>query len=116
MIKKIAIISKLDKNSVNYGNRLQAFALNRYLLKNYKDCEILYLHFIPFFKKKPRTRRRRCGDGGWGWVRCARGFVVFLTGRACVPFALQKTWAHDRSGCSMIWLVAAAGFEPATSG
>ena len=33
--KKIAVISELALHNVNYGNRLQAYALNDFLSKNY---------------------------------------------------------------------------------
>ena len=33
--KKIAVISELALHNVNYGNRLQAYALNDFLTKNY---------------------------------------------------------------------------------
>ena len=37
-MKKIGIISELNFNNSNYGNRLQAYALNKYLNENF-DCE-----------------------------------------------------------------------------
>ena len=37
-MKKIGIISELNMDNVNYGNKLQAFALNRYLNNTFK-CE-----------------------------------------------------------------------------
>lgn len=37
-MKKIGIISELNMDNVNYGNKLQAFALNKYL-NNMPDCE-----------------------------------------------------------------------------
>ena len=33
--KRIAVISELALHNVNYGNRLQAYALNDFLTKNY---------------------------------------------------------------------------------
>ena len=39
-MKKIGIITCLDLNNVNYGNRLQAFALNRYLCNEYGDDQV----------------------------------------------------------------------------
>ena len=42
---KIAIISEFNRNSVNYGNRLQAMALNTYIRENFPDYEIKYLYF-----------------------------------------------------------------------
>ena len=42
-MKKIAIISELNLLNINYGNRLQAFALNKYLTDYYKDYETVSL-------------------------------------------------------------------------
>ncbi len=36
-MKKIAIITELSLNSTNYGNNIQAYALNKYLRTYYKD-------------------------------------------------------------------------------
>lgn len=38
-MKKIAIISELNLKNTNYGNRLQAFALNKYIDENFK-CKV----------------------------------------------------------------------------
>lgn len=38
--KKIAIITELSLNNLNYGNRIQAFALNYYLKKNYPGFNV----------------------------------------------------------------------------
>ena len=38
--KKIAIITELTLNNLNYGNKIQAFALNYYLRKNYPDFHV----------------------------------------------------------------------------
>ena len=37
-MKKVGIISELNMDNVNYGNKLQAFALNNYLNNTFK-CE-----------------------------------------------------------------------------
>ena len=37
---KIAIISELALHNVNYGNRLQAFALNSYLSNNFRCAHV----------------------------------------------------------------------------
>lgn len=54
-MKKIAIISELNLDNVNYGNRLQAYALNKYLNDNYKNfvTETLLANKIT---KKKRTK------------------------------------------------------------
>lgn len=39
-MKKIAIITELSLNSTNYGNNIQAYALNKYLRTHYKDYHI----------------------------------------------------------------------------
>ncbi len=49
--KKIAIITELTLNNLNYGNRIQAFALNYYLKKNYPDY---YVETLLFRKKTGR--------------------------------------------------------------
>lgn len=46
-MKKIGIIAQFNLKNVNYGNRLQAYALNFYLRKTYPqfDIETLYFDF-----------------------------------------------------------------------
>lgn len=56
-IGKIAIISEFNIDNINYGNRLQAFALNRFLVKSYSKCKIEYLYFN-FSSKNLRTKKR----------------------------------------------------------
>lgn len=51
-MKKIGIISELNMHNVNYGNRLQAYALNKYLNENYKNTETESLYFGIYDKKK----------------------------------------------------------------
>ncbi|MDE6678081.1 MAG: polysaccharide pyruvyl transferase family protein [Ruminococcus sp.] len=43
--KKIGIISCFDMQNVNYGNRLQAYALNAYLQKNFPQYDTTSLYF-----------------------------------------------------------------------
>ena len=63
MTNKIGIITELSLKTVNYGNQLQAFALNKYLSKNYnydvetillKDSEVnwKYLSFKKFLNQQ----------------------------------------------------------------
>ena len=54
-MKKIAIISELNLDNVNYGNRLQAYALNKYVNDNYENfvTETLLANKIT---KKKRTK------------------------------------------------------------
>ena len=54
-MKKIAIISELALNNFNYGNRLQAYALNYYLNNNYKNYNTESLVFTNSYKQK-RTK------------------------------------------------------------
>lgn len=59
-VKKIGIISELNLNNVNYGNRLQAFALNKYLnsMGKYKvESVLLKKHDEKIFTKKIITTR-----------------------------------------------------------
>ena len=56
---KIAIISEFNRNSVNYGNRLQAMALNTYIRENFPDYEIKYLYF-DFWDHFIITKRNLC--------------------------------------------------------
>ncbi len=42
---KIGIISEFSKNTINYGNNLQAYALNRYLRKIYSEHQIETIYF-----------------------------------------------------------------------
>lgn len=51
-MKKIGIISELRSNSFNYGSRLQSYALNYYLNKNYKNYETESLIFSNNSKRK----------------------------------------------------------------
>lgn len=51
-MKKIGIISELNMHNVNYGNRLQAYALNKYLNENYKNIKTESLYFSIYDKKK----------------------------------------------------------------
>lgn len=51
-MKKIGIISELNLNNTNYGNRLQAFALNYYLNNNYKEYQAYSLYFNIYDIKK----------------------------------------------------------------
>lgn len=44
-MKKIAIISEFNRSGVNYGNRLQAMALNQYLVKKFPEYKVEYLYF-----------------------------------------------------------------------
>ena len=52
---KVAIVSQLDLYNTNYGNRLQAYALNSYLNNNYKNLNVESLVFENNYKKK-RTK------------------------------------------------------------
>lgn len=49
-MNKIGIISHLSNDTLNYGNRLQAYALNNYLIKNF-ECEATSL-IIDFYEKQ----------------------------------------------------------------
>ena len=42
-MKKIAIISELNLSNINYGNRLQAYALNEYLSEKYEEFNVYSL-------------------------------------------------------------------------
>lgn len=61
-MNKIAIISEFNRNSVNYGNRLQAMALNQYLRKNYSSIQLEYLYFSFYdnftITKKPNIKNQ----------------------------------------------------------
>ncbi len=49
-MEKLGIISQLSNNTLNYGNRLQAYALNNYLINNF-ECEATSL-IIDFYEKQ----------------------------------------------------------------
>lgn len=51
-MKKIGIISELNLENTNYGNRLQAYALNKYLNENFKEFVTESLYFKIYDKKK----------------------------------------------------------------
>ena len=51
-MKKIGIISELNLNNTNYGNRLQAFALNYYLNNNFNEYQTDSLYFNIYDVKK----------------------------------------------------------------
>ena len=48
---KLGIISLFGLDNVNFGNRLQAYALNRYLRDIFPDEEVVSLYFIDWGKK-----------------------------------------------------------------
>jgi len=51
-MKKIAIVSEFQINTVNYGNHLQAYALKKYLNDKFPSMHIDSLQVVPFAKKK----------------------------------------------------------------
>lgn len=55
-MKKIGIISQFNLETVNFGNRLQAFALNRYLSVHFPEYKTETLYFN-FYDKKLVTRK-----------------------------------------------------------
>ena len=54
---KLAIVSVFDMYNVNFGNRLQAYALNRYLRENKKQYEVTSLYFVKGFKDFLNTKK-----------------------------------------------------------
>lgn len=55
-MQKIGIISLFNLNNVNYGNRLQAYALNRYLRENFSQYYVESLYFSEW-GEKIKTRK-----------------------------------------------------------
>ena len=53
-MKKIAIISLFDFRNINYGNKLQTYALNYYLRTNYKNYQIESLYFRNLLEHKDK--------------------------------------------------------------
>lgn len=47
-IIKLAIISEFNRKQTNYGNRFQAFALNRHINDEFPNIEVSYLYFDDF--------------------------------------------------------------------
>lgn len=52
MMKKIGIVSELNTDNVNYGNRLQSYALNYYINKNFDNSQAESLMFDQYDKSK----------------------------------------------------------------
>lgn len=60
--KKIGIISCFDMNNVNFGNRLQACALNTYINNKFESCEAESIYFKgakPFRRTKKESMLNR---------------------------------------------------------
>ncbi len=106
---KIGIITCLDMNNVNYGNRLQAFALNRYLRSEYGEEEVETLLFdrirdykrtvkqtflTRLMKKLRREMEKRKGQ---------KGLSPLVNGRlkACNDFTGTYTRLIDKPIASM---------------
>lgn len=66
--KKIGIISCFDMQNVNYGNRLQAYALNVYLQKNFPQYDTTSLYFGKL-KDYLKTRKVGIVKRGMGKVK-----------------------------------------------
>lgn len=80
-MKKIGIVSELNLENVNYGNRLQSFALNYYLNKNYEDCKAeslllrnydkpfitkhFFIEILKIFIKSIKTRIIKKKESDW---------------------------------------------------
>ena len=77
-MKRIAIISEFNRTSVNYGNRLQAMALNRYLNKVFPEYEITYLYFS-FWDHFLVTKKRTISERLSGYVKSIQKRVYHFT-------------------------------------
>lgn len=54
-MNKIGIVSELNLNNFNYGNRLQSFALNHYINTNYKNVRAISI-LLNFYDKRIITK------------------------------------------------------------
>ena len=108
-MKKIGIITCLDLNNVNYGNRLQAFALNRYLCNEYGDDQVETVLFdrIRDYKK---TRKQSLPERIVKKIRREllklkgqKGLSPLVNGRleACNDFTRSTTKLTDQPVATM---------------
>ena len=81
-MKKIGIISELNMKNVNYGNRLQAFALNYYLNKYYNEYKTESLVFKMYDKKK-----------------ITKNFFIEYV-KSCLKFVLKKMPKFKKRECN----------------
>lgn len=54
-MKKIGIISLFDFRNMNYGNKLQTYALNYYLRHHYPKYNVESLYFRNFLDSKDKN-------------------------------------------------------------
>lgn len=75
---KIGIVTEYKKNTVNYGNNLQVYALNAWLRRQYPEYEIKTYHFTG----PARVKRKFVS---------AKGFIIKVWGR------LRRTLTQEKS-------------------
>ena len=81
-MKKIAIISEFNRSGVNYGNRLQAMALNQYLVKEFPEYTVEYLYFN-FWDRFLITKAKTIPEKVLGYAKSVQNRLYRLT--HCAP-------------------------------
>lgn len=95
-MRKVGIVSLFNLNNVNYGNRLQAYALNYYLGNNYTNLEVYSLLFSNLFEAKYKTANLNI----WKYLKnkIRRGYLK-LTRQSLLSFEIGKRMERLNSFC-----------------